>query len=86
MLPYHPSMILPLKNASTRSDPSLPQVRPTEPSVLSEPVRKIKFAVAPGCPWLKIAPVPPWTISTRSMVSSKRMRELLSMKDRYGAP
>ena len=49
---------------------------------LSEPVLKMKFAVAPGWPGPKIALVPPWTISTRSTVSSMRTRELLSMKDR----
>src|SRR5580698_10265861 len=72
--------------ASTRSDPSDPYVRPIEPSVLSEPVRKIKFAVAPAWPELKIALVPPWTISTRSIVSSKRTRVLLSIKDKSAEP
>src|SRR5258706_4448763 len=46
----------------------------------------MKFAVAPGCPGPKIAPVPPWTISTRSTVSSKRTSELESRKDRDGEP
>src|SRR5256886_12485324 len=46
----------------------------------------MKFAVAPGWPGPKSAEVPPWTISTRSTVSSIRNIELLSMKDRLGEP
>src|SRR5450631_1176310 len=59
---------------------------PSDPAVLSEPVLKIKFAVAPACPWPKIAPGPPWTISTRSTVSSKRTKVLESKKDRDATP
>src|SRR6516162_10391041 len=59
---------------------------PTDPTDFSEPVRRMKFAVAPGWPGPKSALGPPWTISTRSTVSSKRTSELLSMKDRKDEP
>jgi hypothetical protein len=57
-----------------------------EPVVLSEPVRKMKFAEASGCPELKIALVPPWIISTRSTASSRHSKLLESKKDKLAEP
>ena len=64
----------------------MPQVTPTLPEGTSVPCLRMKFSLAPIWPSANTTEGPPWMISTRSTVSSRRKIEVCSKNDSVGMP